>query len=254
MILTQCCILLKFYIKPQPSDRVREFLKGCILLKFYIKPQQDVSRLVSSLCCILLKFYIKPQPMDDKECFRNRCILLKFYIKPQLFCWHFSSYDVVSYWNSTSNHNCQKGFAHVAYVVSYWNSTSNHNTTRPSLIRRPVVSYWNSTSNHNGCFFDLLCHRLYLIEILHQTTTADYIFVEWLMLYLIEILHQTTTLIREIVGGDGVVSYWNSTSNHNIDKYVSGAGKLYLIEILHQTTTSGLILIDKVLLTGCLPL
>ena len=29
---------------------------------------------------------------------------------------------------------------------------------------------------------------------------------------------------------------------------------LYLIEILHQTTTSGLILIDKVLLTGCLPL
>lgn len=32
------------------------------------------------------------------------------------------------------------------------------------------------------------------------------------------------------------------------------AFKLYLIEILHQTTTSGLILIDKVLLTGCLPL
>ena len=31
-------------------------------------------------------------------------------------------------------------------------------------------------------------------------------------------------------------------------------GELYLIEILHQTTTSGLILIDKVLLTGCLPL
>lgn len=30
--------------------------------------------------------------------------------------------------------------------------------------------------------------------------------------------------------------------------------QLYLIEILHQTTTSGLILIDKVLLTGCLPL
>lgn len=29
---------------------------------------------------------------------------------------------------------------------------------------------------------------------------------------------------------------------------------LYLIEILHQTTTLGLILIDKVLLTGCLPL
>ena len=53
-----------------------------------------------------------------------------------------------------------------------------------------------------------------------------------LALYLIEILHQTTTPL-----------------------YASfPVSSLYLIEILHQTTTSGLILIDKVLLTGCLPL
>ena len=51
-------------------------------------------------------------------------------------------------------------------------------------------------------------------------------------LYLIEILHQTTTI------PDIEILF----------------AKLYLIEILHQTTTSGLILIDKVLLTGCLPL
>lgn len=51
-------------------------------------------------------------------------------------------------------------------------------------------------------------------------------------LYLIKILHQTTT------------------STYLIYSYYL----LYLIEILHQTTTSGLILIDKVLLTGCLPL
>ena len=51
-------------------------------------------------------------------------------------------------------------------------------------------------------------------------------------LYLIEILHQTTT-------------GWDSGLELT---------ELYLIEILHQTTTSGLILIDKVLLTGCLPL
>ena len=36
------CILSKFYIKPQPSARVRELLKGCILSKFYIKPQLRV--------------------------------------------------------------------------------------------------------------------------------------------------------------------------------------------------------------------
>ena len=51
-------------------------------------------------------------------------------------------------------------------------------------------------------------------------------------LYLIEILHETTT-----------------------DRRIRMRSRvLYLIEILHQTTTSGLILIDKVLLTGCLPL
>ena len=51
-----------------------------------------------------------------------------------------------------------------------------------------------------------------------------------------------------------VVSYRNSTSNHNAPSQGPYQNKLYLIEILHQTTTSGLILIDKVLLTGCLPL
>ena len=51
-----------------------------------------------------------------------------------------------------------------------------------------------------------------------------------------------------------VVSYRNSTSNHNASIPPYPVDRLYLIEILHQTTTSGLILIDKVLLTGCLPL
>ena len=73
---------------------------------------------------------------------------------------------------------------------------------------------------------------LYLIEILHQTTTVEALELCLGQLYLIEILHQTTTE--------------RSTCRPT--------PWLYLIEILHQTTTSGLILIDKVLLTGCLPL
>ena len=73
---------------------------------------------------------------------------------------------------------------------------------------------------------------MYLIEILHQTTTRIPIAKCFSELYLIEILHQTTT---------GLGFY--------LESYL-----LYLIEILHQTTTLGLILIDKVLLTGCLPL
>ena len=56
---------------------------------------------------------------------------------------------------------------------------------------------------------------LYLIEILHQTTTCRRFGKPQPMLYLIEILHQTTTTSVDV--SDGML--------------------LYLIEILHQTTT-----------------
>ena len=99
------------------------------------------------------------------------CILSKFYIKPQLILWPLSLQIVVSYRNSTSNHNSK-------------------------LIMSPKAV-------------------LYLIEILHQTTTGLVSMKKDLALYLIEILHQTTT---ELLMFFLVVP-------------------LYLIEILHQTTT-----------------
>ena len=125
------------------------------------------------------------------------------------------SQAVVSYRNSTSNHNftpcadCQR------IVVSYRNSTSNHNTITASKNGYPVVSYRNSTSNHNLKPYDVWVSELYLIEILHQTTTPYRVPSRSSWLYLIEILHQTTTMNRLIM------------------KSLS----LYLIEILHQTTT-----------------
>ena len=164
------------------------------------------------------------------------CILLKFYIKPQRKIIHGQRRQVVSYWNSTSNHNtisnnpflpklylieilhqtttrwkdkhkCSALYlieilhqtttqtiatpwflscillkfyikpqpgpepSLLAGVVSYWNSTSNHNTRALHSAPRRVVSYWNSTSNHNNKGEILIKSRLYLIEILHQTTT-----------------------------------------------------------------------------------
>ena len=39
--------------------------------------------------------------------------------------------------------------------------------------------------------------KLYLIEILHQTTTYPTLFLLSSQLYLIEILHQTTTIIDD---------------------------------------------------------
>ena len=123
----------------------------------------------------------------------HRCILLKFYIKPQQRVRHKIGHSVVSYWNSTSNHNSNVLLIFSAVVVSYWNSTSNHNSEFVIKSATPVVSYWNSTSNHNIYRYYRFNYRLYLIEILHQTTTSSGSSSRGNRLYLIEILHQTTT-------------------------------------------------------------
>ena len=125
------CILSKFYIKPQRLCRCSSWPSGCILSKFYIKPQRGLRRNEGVVRCILSKFYIKPQRGLRRNEGVVRCILSKFYIKPQ----HLSI--------AGGSRN----------VVSYRNSTSNHNSARPASA--PPV--------------------LYLIEILHQTTTPFFI-------------------------------------------------------------------------------
>ena len=145
--------------------------------------------------CRLYLIEILHQTTTHCKCiqFTLCCILSKFYIKPQRVHTSFENGLVVSYRNSTSNHN--------------------RVTINPRL--RSVVSYRNSTSNHNIENGEDTLTALYLIEILHQTTTLDPFFPKSFLLYLIEILHQTTT-------GDSVTVLIT---------------KLYLIEILHQTTT-----------------
>ena len=160
-----------------------------------------------------------------------RCILSKFYIKPQ-------------------PSRCRGIRFH---VVSYRNSTSNHNSRYSDWLETFVVSYRNSTSNHNSTLKLGRVFTLYLIEILHQTTTLPY--RSWLLLRcILSKFYIKPQHARCCFRFCRVVSYRNSTSNHNLYPVRIDFIKLYLIEILHQTTTSGLILIDKVLLTGCLPL
>ena len=120
-------------------------------------------------------------------------------------------------------------------------------------IRR-VVSYRNSTSNHNVLVNDFAPVLLYLIEILHQTTTARRNTRKSMPVVSYRNSTSNHNAATRSPSRCGVVSYRNSTSNHNSCLCISEETALYLIEILHQTTTSGLILIDKVLLTGCLPL
>ena len=122
----------------------------CILSKFYIKPQLRCILGYTALGCILSKFYIKPQQLREAHWELFRCILSKFYIKPQLRFTLFFQFIVVSYRNSTSNHNFTPRVDYSQGVVSYRNSTSNHNSLVPRLNVRIVVSYRNSTSNHNS--------------------------------------------------------------------------------------------------------
>ena len=103
-----------------------------------------------TLCCILSKFYIKPQPRNDQPAFTQRCILSKFYIKPQHRERRGYADRVVSYRNSTSNHNSRSVLPIKPPVVSYRNSTSNHNVLVNAVSPVLVVSYRNSTSNHNA--------------------------------------------------------------------------------------------------------
>ena len=168
---TLCCILSKFYIKPQHPSKVFARYQSCILSKFYIKPQRRGLRNLRHSSCILSKFYIKPQHPSKVFARYQSCILSKFYIKPQRLCrcssWPSGcilskfyikpqrvagegySQAVVSYRNSTSNHNKTAAGFYRFIVVSYRNSTSNHNKQEGGRNHVSVVSYRNSTSNHN---------------------------------------------------------------------------------------------------------
>ena len=79
------------------------------------------------------------------------------------------------------------------FVVSHSNSTSNHNDSFLFYLFFPVVSHSNSTSNHNQSESRFLPIRLFLIPILHQTTTRATAYDCFDVLFLIPILHQTTT-------------------------------------------------------------
>ena len=129
-------------------------------------------------------------------------------------------------------------------VVSYFNSTSNHNSLKRRSTRRIVVSYFNSTSNHNQPLLPLKFYMLFLISILHQTTTFSSRFLCSRSLFLISILHQTTTAR----GADSMltrlflISILHQTTTRR--RGTRRRRQLFLISILHQTTTSDMRFVD----------
>ena len=165
------------------------------------------------------------------------CILLKFYIKPQHTANVYNLLYVVSYRNSTSNHNTLRRFLPAIRVVSYRNSTSNHNiwTDKTDQEMLYLIEILHQTTTAN--VYNLLYIPLYLIEILHQTTTANVYNLLYIPLYLIEILHQTTTGPRSAFAPAllYLIEILHQTTTD--DDHARRVYALYLIEILHQTTT-----------------
>ncbi len=104
-LILMCCFLFQFYIKPQLYDCAVIPIPGCFLFQFYIKPQQVSVGNQTASSCFLFQFYIKPQPRAMANGVWWSCFLFQFYIKPQQQADDIVPKSVVSYFNSTSNHN-----------------------------------------------------------------------------------------------------------------------------------------------------
>ena len=221
----QGCILSKFYIKPQhlriliglvdvvsyrnSTSNHNNFTAFFFVNKLYlieILHQTTTTRTVILflLRCILSKFYIKPQPLRGTVRCPVCCILSKFYIKPQRYKDGEFSTRVVSYRNSTSNHNELLTLIKIRRVVSYRNSTSNHNWLLDRHVEHSVVSYRNSTSNHNTHV-----QKFNAVKVVsYRNSTSN---------------HNPHLATQKF---HGVVSYRNSTSNHNVRGLYLNSGRV----------------------------
>ena len=115
---------------------------------------------------------------------------------------------------------------------------------RTPFLRPYWQIYFNSTSNHNTELYGSHCRRLFLISILHQTTTTKAMEALHIELFLISILHQTTTLSGHplILLKLFLISILHQTTTAAI--IGRARRRLFLISILHQTTTSDMRFVD----------
>ena len=164
------CILSKFYIKPQRKgstisirsvvsyrnstsnhnvDLARQKKRWLYLIEILHQTTTMATRLFRESLLYLIEILHQTTTTSPASRPLCCCILSKFYIKPQQLQPHSSYFYVVSYRNSTSNHNLPEAYYYPLLVVSYRNSTSNHNTSVCDTNSATVVSYRNSTSNHN---------------------------------------------------------------------------------------------------------
>ena len=123
---TAGCILLKFYIKPQHTANVYNLLY-VVSYRNSTSNHNNPRYLPNKKKLYLIEILHQTTTFCSMISVPQRCILSKFYIKPQHRVILFDRLEVVSYRNSTSNHNLPAAAQTQKSVVSYRNSTSNHN-------------------------------------------------------------------------------------------------------------------------------
>ena len=169
-LLTHCCFIFWFYIKPQRSSLQSIGVSSCFIFWFYIKPQHflvdckrktvasyfdstsnhnSISATLSIAKLLHILILHQTTTFDALVSFTYSCFIFWFYIKPQhnaevaatpercFIFWFYIKPQLPCRW-STSNS-----------VASYFDSTSNHNKTALLIERNKVASYFDSTSNHN---------------------------------------------------------------------------------------------------------
>ena len=144
---------------------------------------------------------------------------------------------VVPYICPTSNHNSiSYGDFHpsgCSLYLSYIKPQLYYST----FIQDRVVPYICPTSNHNQKRVILPMQRLFLISVLHQTTTGRKDTLQHPKLFLISVLHQTTTVTFVLIPAKGLflISVLHQTTTLVV--MLLHAIMLFLISVLHQTTT-----------------
>ena len=136
--------------------------------------------------CFSFQFYIKPQLWFRTSCPRQVVSHSNSTSNHNTVFRTMEALNVVSHSNSTSNHNGQRRIPATCPVVSHSNSTSNHNRHTPPLRDLQVVSHSNSTSNHNSLLMHNSIALLFLIPILHQTTTS-----RMAVIHILHVTHMT---------------------------------------------------------------
>ena len=255
---TLCCILSKFYIKPQRNTRSlvpatvvsyrnstsnhneeggQLFGSGLYLIEILHQTTTRSNGHKRNHRLYLIEILHQTTTFLLSISYLVCCILSKFYIKPQLFGFPPQRPYVVSYRNSTSNHNLPILLYKHILVVSYRNSTSNHNWKSFIVCNLVVVSYRNSTSNHNQrcCYTagrDVVSYRnstsnhnlrgrphYHGIVVSYRNSTSNHNSHLSLRIFFRVVSYRNSTSnhnpVQRCKKKNIVVSYRNSTSNHN---------------------------------------